>query len=148
VFSTAGSSTTTTNVLVGGPGGSALTGGAGRDILIGGGAAATLTAGSGDDILIAGTTRYNNKLAALAAIMTEWGRTDLTYEQRVQDLFGKGTDGYTGPLLNAQSVARDTAISQLVGGTSGGLDWFWFAQNAKLTDKLGDYSTGETATFE
>src|SRR5207244_12122204 len=45
---------TANNVLVGGAGADALTGGSGRDLLIGGAGADTLRGGGGDDILIGG----------------------------------------------------------------------------------------------
>src|SRR5205085_3461588 len=74
------------NVLVGGGGTDRLLGGQGRDLLIGGAGQATLQAGSGGDILIGGTTAYDNNAAALAAILAEWGRTDIGYTARMADL--------------------------------------------------------------
>jgi RHS repeat-associated protein len=142
-ISVAGSSAD--NVLVGGGGKVALTGGSGRDILIGGGPAA-LHAGSGDDLLIAGTTRYDADITALLAIAREWD-SGLSFQERIQDLFGNGAGGQNGAdLLNAQTVTRETAISQLVGGA--GNDWFWFARNSKSSDKVSGFTDGDAATFE
>jgi RHS repeat-associated protein len=144
-LSTAGSSAT--NVLVGGPGNDVLTGGSGRDILIGGAGAATLHAGTGDDILLAGSTAYDGNLPALLSLAQEWGRTDRTYHQRVQDLFGNGTSGYNGTnLLDAQTVAWHTAISQLFGGP--GQDWFWLSDSGTVADKIVGYTNGEVESFE
>jgi len=82
---------------------------------VGGGGPATLRAGTGTDILIGGSTIYDNNLPALLALMSAWGRTDIDYQQRVQDLFGP-TGGYS---LNAQTVVRDAAVTQLMGANSG-----------------------------
>ncbi len=134
------------NVLVGGSGKDTLQGGSGRDILIGGTGANSLNAGSGDDILIGGSTIYDTNVMALLALLGEWGRTDRTYQQRVQDLFGNGSGGLNGAfLLNAQTITRDAAIDQLFGGA--GSDWFWFSDSGKSADRIGGYSAGEVAGF-
>jgi hypothetical protein len=105
-----------------------LTGGQGRDLLIGGTGAATLNAGVGDDILIGGWTNYDlgstgmtydQKLAALEAIMAEWGSTD-SYATRLSDL---------GSLLNTNTVHDNIAngvdiVDQLHGNASAN-DWFF-----------------------
>jgi hypothetical protein len=144
-FSVAGSGSA--NVVVGGTGATALTGGSGRDILIGGGGPATLHAGTGGDILIGGSTAYNANVAALAALLNEWSRVDIDYEDRVHDLFGTGNGGANGAYqLNSQSVVADTGKSQLVGGS--GSDWFWLAFGPKASDKTSAYTTGEVATIE
>jgi Ca2+-binding RTX toxin-like protein len=68
------------NVPTGHGTGEVLTGGQGRDLLIGGTGAAALHAGIGDDVLIGGWTNYDisssgmtydQKLAALYAIMIQ-----------------------------------------------------------------------------
>lgn len=111
------------NVLVGGSGNDLLYGGSGRDLLIGGGGADTLSAGSGDDLLIGGATDYDSNLVALDAIMAEWGRTDISYQQRIADLDGAASGGLNGQyLLNATTVHDDGASDQLAGG--GGQDWY------------------------
>ncbi len=144
-LSAAGSSAN--NILVGGVGADTLTGGSGRDILIGGGGAASLHAGKGDDVLIGGSTIFDNNLNALAAIMAEWSRADLTYNERIDDLFSGG--GLNGPyLFNAQTIIAGTASSQFFGGSTA-QDWFWLSlNNKKPADKLTGYTTGEVATFE
>jgi uncharacterized protein (TIGR03118 family) len=143
-LSAAGSSAN--NVLVGGSGNDTLQGGDGRDILIGGGGRSSLTAGNGGDILIGGRTAYDANVAALLDLLAEWGRTDRTYEQRVQDLFGNGSGGLNGAfLLDGQTITSDTAIDQLFGG--GGSDWFWFSDNGKSADRIGGFAAGEVAGF-
>src|SRR5207245_4053553 len=87
---------TANNVLLGGAGADALTGGSGRDLLIGGLGADTLRGGGGDDILIGGYTDYDGNLQALCALMKEWGRTmgvGADYNTRVKNL----TDGTGSP---------------------------------------------------
>jgi hypothetical protein len=135
------------NVLVGGPGADSLWGGAGRDILIGGGGPVILHAGTGEDVLIAGTTTYNANLAALAALLAEWGRPDRDQAHRVHDLFGDYSGGLNGQyLLNALTVTSDGGVGQLIGNPAVA-DWFWFAQNARAADRLTGFGSG-TATFE
>jgi Ca2+-binding RTX toxin-like protein len=149
-LSVAGSSAN--NVLVGGKSRNALTGGSqgqgesGRDILIGGGGPGVLQAGSGGDILIGGSTAYDANVAALETLVAEWGRTDIGYAQRVQDLFGGGPGALNGTnLLNTQTVARDVAANQLVGGA--GTDWFWLSESATGGDAFRNVASGEVLSL-
>jgi hypothetical protein len=77
-----------------------LKGGTGRNVLIGRGGGATLDARSslGDNILIGGTTDWDMNLAALQAIMAEWDRTDLGFNDRRSDLLGNGNSLGLKPL--------------------------------------------------
>jgi hypothetical protein len=154
------------NVLTGGAGkGNTLTGGTGRDLLIAGLAASTLNAGSGDDILIGGSTDYDPssaamtydlKLQALYAIMNEWGRTDLGYTARVNDLLGPSAGGTSGGLngssyLNGTTVHDNQKQDILVGAAkkSSALDWFFantISSNALIVDILKNQKTGEVVT--
>jgi hypothetical protein len=144
-LSAAGSSAS--NVLIGGTGTSTLTGGSGRDILFGGGGAAALHAGSGGDILIAGTTVFDANVAALLALIQEWGRADISYTQRVADLIGTGAGGQNGTsFLTAQTIARDAAMNQLFGGT--GPDWFWLSESGKTPDQLSGFVSREVLSLE
>jgi Ca2+-binding RTX toxin-like protein len=144
-LSVAGSSAN--NVLVGGTGNNMLIGGSGRDILIGGGGSDVLRAGSGDDILIGGTTAYNGNLQALLAIMAEWGRTDRSYSQRVQDLYGDASGGLNGGfLLNPSTVTADNTTSQFFGGTGAGLDWFWISEGPSSQDQVNQLTGGDVVT--
>jgi hypothetical protein len=145
VFSAQGSGATTPDVLVGGTGHSTLTGGSGRDILIGGGGPASLVAGGGDDILIGGSTVYDANVAALLALVQEWGRMDIGYAQRIQDLFGTGVGQNGSDVLTAQTITQDVARNQLVGGS--GTDWFWLSESGKTLDRLGNYTGGEVVSF-
>jgi hypothetical protein len=93
-------------------------------LLIGGGGADMLYAGSGGDILIGGTTDYDTNLAALNAIMAEWSRTDLSYDQRITQLDGSMPGGLNGAyVLSAATVHDDGDSDEFVGG--GGLDWYF-----------------------
>ncbi|HVX63619.1 MAG TPA: hypothetical protein VHC19_23555 [Pirellulales bacterium] len=122
------------NVLVGGLDNDLIYGGSGRDLLIGDGGADTLSGGNGDDILIGGTTAYDSNLAALDAIMAEWGRTDISYRQRIADLEGAASGGLNGQyVLNAATVHDDGASDQLVGG--GGQDWYIAGANDVVAGK-------------
>jgi Ca2+-binding RTX toxin-like protein len=128
------------NVLSGGAGndlldvdlnvGSVLTG---RNLLIGGMGLDTLTGGSGEEILIGGTTKYDAKPLALAAIMEEWA-SDTDFALRRTHL----TDGISVPgnpqLGLIQLVPKDKThpkgtvlddknADQLFGGP--GDDWFF-----------------------
>jgi Ca2+-binding RTX toxin-like protein len=132
------------NVLVGNAAANVLTGGKGRNIIIGGAGADTLTAGPQEDLLIAGTTSYDMNDAALAAIATEWFRSDRGFAQRLADLSGNGADDYQGPYLvsdssgsPASTVFDDAAIDTLVGNTSASAtDWFFARTSGANVDLL------------
>jgi hypothetical protein len=140
---------TANNVLTGGGGKNALYGGRGRDLLIAGLGASQLKAGSGDDILIGGRTdydltsgvlTYDQKLAALEAVMAEWGSAD-SYTTRVNDLLaGGGANGSS--LLNSSTVHDNGQVDTLTGTTGSAVDWFL----AGRTDVLQHKRTGEVKT--
>lgn len=123
------------NILVGGAGGDVLTGNGGRDVLLGGDGADTLNGGVGEDLLIAGTTSYDSNLAALEAIMAEWGRTNTNsaYSQRMANLrSGVLTSaGATVRLVEDSTIFHDMSVDQLTGGADS--DWSW-AQNRFFLD--------------
>ena len=129
------------NVLVGGGGSDRLIGGLGRDILIGGAGLSTLQAGSGGDILVGGTTAYDGNAAALAALLAEWGRTDIDYATRIGQLNGSLSGGLNGPyFLNPSTVLSNGLVNKLYGGAE--LDWFF----AGIKDVLFNKTTGEVVT--
>lgn len=118
------------DVLFGGDGDDLLVGGSGRDLMIGGTGSDRLIGNEDDDILIAGFTAFdyspNNLLGfdhddAISAIMAEWTRNDLEYEQRVTHLqSGGGSNGRF--LLDNTTLGADTSEDVLTG--SAGPDWF------------------------
>jgi hypothetical protein len=140
---------TANNVLTGGGGKNTLYGGQGRDLLIAGLGASQLNAGSGDDLLIGGWTAYDltssgmtydRKLAALEAVMAEWGSAD-SYTTRLNDLQGGG--GLNGSfLLNTSTVHDNGKVDTLIGTTGSALDWFL----AGLTDVPKNKKSGEAQT--
>jgi hypothetical protein len=144
------------NVLVGGAGKSnTLYGGQGRDLLIAGLAASQLKAGSAGDILIGGSTdydltstvmTYDTKLAALEAIMAEWGSAD-SYTTRVNDLSNGG--GLNGSYLLNTSTVHDNGQADTLSGFSaaGPLDWFFAsAANPLIADTIKHQNSGEVTT--
>src|SRR5262249_23535620 len=78
------------DILPGEAGDDTLIGGSGRDLLIGGTGQDRLIGNADDDILIGGFTDFDTQPAALAAVMAEWARTDLTYAQRIDHLQNGG----------------------------------------------------------
>lgn len=57
--------------------------------------------------------------------MDEWGRTDLSYQERIAQLDGSVSGGSNGSyLLNASDVYDNNAVNELVVG-GGGRDWFF-----------------------
>jgi Ca2+-binding RTX toxin-like protein len=133
------------NVLQGGAGNDTLRGGNGRDLLVGGVGADVLHGGDGDDILIGGTTDYDSNLAALNAIMAEWGRTDADYATRVKHLNATLSGGLSGAtLLTASTVHDDAALDTLFG--EGGSDWFFAKLSGLNKDTVKDQTTGEVVT--
>jgi hypothetical protein len=141
---------TANNVVIGGGGTNQITGGLGRDLLIAGLGASKLFAGSAGDILIGGWTdydltstamTYDQKLAALEAIMAEWGSAD-SYTTRVSDLTnGGGLNG--SDLLNASTVHDNGQVDTLSGITAASpLDWFF----ASAADIIKHKNSGEATT--
>jgi hypothetical protein len=142
-INTAGSSAN--NVLEGGAGNDTLQAGGGRDLLVGGLGADVLHGDGGDDILIGGTTDYDSNLAALDAIMAEWGRTDADYNTRINHLNGTLSGGLNGSYyLTASTVHDDAAIDTMFG--EGGMDWFFAMQSGSNKDQVKDKATGEVIT--
>jgi hypothetical protein len=100
------------NVLVAGNGMSTLIGGAGRDILIGG-PQSTFRNGKGDDLIIKGVTPFNNDIAALDALMAEWGRAGSDDGTRIKHLIhGGGLNG--DAVLSIAVLARAPAHNTLL----------------------------------
>jgi Ca2+-binding RTX toxin-like protein len=127
-------------VLVGGGGNDTLYGGSGRNLLIAGSGASVLYGGT-DDLLIAGTTSFDNNVAALTALRTEWSRTDIDYLTRIADLSGTQTGGLNGSyLLTSQTVTSNGGGNALYGGV--GQAWF-FAANS---DSIYNLQSGEIVT--
>jgi hypothetical protein len=122
------------NILVGGDGDDELIAGPGRSLLIGGGGHDHLLGNGAEDVLIGGRTAYDGDRAALEAVMAEWGRTDLGYQERVDRLL-HGSGGV--PALNASTVFDDGAADVLEGGK--GRDLFF----ASLGDLLPDRHKNE-----
>jgi hypothetical protein len=101
-------------VLVGGAGADGLTGGAGPNILVGGSGIDTLNGGNAGDILIGGLLSYDDEPAntvdaiALDALLAEWGRSDLGFQDRVNHLNGSVAGGLNSPyVLDGTTVADD-----------------------------------------
>ena len=122
------------SVISGGDGDDDLQGGDGRNVMIGGLGGDDLDGKNGEDILIAGRTNYDNNLAMLDSILTQWSGSGL-YGPRVTSL---------SSLLNSATVTDDGESDSLAGGA--GLDWF-FADtdhpDKKKRDKLNDLAIGE-----
>jgi hypothetical protein len=129
------------NVLEGGSGNDSLIGGHGRDLLVGGLGVDTLQAGSGGDILIGGTTSYDNNFAALAAVLAEWARTDISYSARIAHLNGSTSGGLNGNyLLNSTTIQKDGSANSLYGGS--GQDWYF----AGVLDTVFNQASSEVVT--
>jgi hypothetical protein len=103
------------DLIVGDRSPSTLTGGTGRNILIGGAGRSTLDArrGTGDNILIGGRTDWDMNLAALEAIMAEWDRTDLGFNDRSSDLLNGSNGQGLAPLnvVNGQIILLKPATN-------------------------------------
>jgi hypothetical protein len=147
------------NVLVGHGSNEVLTGGQGRDLLIAGTGSATLNAGSADDILIGGWTNYDltstgltydKKVAALEAIMAEWGRTDESYLQRVANLSNSTVNGVApnglgqngGYFLNLSTVHDNGQADTFGFPAAAPLDWIF----ASAANRLLHQNPGDTIT--
>jgi Ca2+-binding RTX toxin-like protein len=115
----------------------------GRSILIGGVGQDTLRAGVGGDILIGESTDYDSTIAALTALLAEWGQ-GLSYNVRTDHLSGQpgGLNGAYVP-TNA-TVHSDLVSDDLFGGA--GLDWFLARTSGANPDKIKKQDPGEVVT--
>jgi len=133
------------SVLIGGAGNDYLYGGTGRNLLIGGSGADHLYAGSAGDILIAGYTSYDNNPTALAYIMAEWDRTDVSYTTRVKHISGGLSGGLNGTyVFKSSTVSDDNTVDVLNGGA--GMDWFLAHRKGKRQDQVIGQTSGEVIT--
>src|SRR5262249_56770264 len=121
-------------------------GGSGNDILIGGLGNDTLQGNGGDDVLIGGTTSYDANVAALCAVLREWGRSDVSYSSRVNHLQG-GSGGLNGSYLLTLATVFDDGVTDTLYGNAG-TDWF-FARGPGYSwqkDRVQDRVSGEGLT--
>jgi hypothetical protein len=134
------------SVLVGGAGSDYLYGGTGRNLLIGGLGADHLYAGSAGDILIAGYTSYDNNPTALAYVMAEWDRTEVSYTTRVKQLGGNQSGGLNGSyFLKSATVFDDNNTPDVLTGGAG-MDWFFAHKKGKHPDQVIGETSGEVVT--
>jgi hypothetical protein len=117
-------------VLMGGAGDDTLTAVGGRNILVGGSGMDILNGGNDGDILIGGLLSSYDEvnrtvdIVALNALQTEWSRTDLSYQDRVDHLNGSVPGGVNGSyVLNDTTVFDDGVMDTLSGGA--GENWLF-----------------------
>jgi len=132
------------DVLVGGDGNDLLNGGGGRNLVIGGHGADTIFSAFGEDIVIGGYTRYDDRPAALAAVMTEW-TSSRSLAERVANLSGAGSANRSngnvfliakGP---AATVFDDTNIDTIAASDR---DWIFAELDGPFRDRLVGPRTG------
>ncbi|HEX3148345.1 MAG TPA: Calx-beta domain-containing protein [Gemmataceae bacterium] len=125
------------SALVGGMGNDTITGGNGPDILVGGLGIDSLNGGGGNDILIGNKVVYEDDLSAMRMLRLEWGRTDISQQQKMDHLSGFLSGGQNGTYyLNPTTIQEDNAIDDLWGGV--GTDWFFAAPSGPWADRRRD----------
>ncbi len=124
------------DALVGMGGDDTLSGGAGRDILIGGDGADTLDGGSGENIIIGGNYANQTNVAALAALMSEWARTDLDFASRVDHLNGTTPFGLNGIWTLTPSTVLDDGAADTLSGDGTLPNWYWIESVGGVADVL------------
>jgi hypothetical protein len=143
------------NVILGGSGDDTMTAGAvdddgtcsgdecgGRNVLIGGAGVDAISGKGGEDLLIAGITAFDSEYTALFSILSEWSRSDQTYEQRVDHLRGDVGGGHNGSNhLTASTVSDDSDADQLSGNA--GRDWFFVRLSGPVNDVITDLDANE-----
>jgi Ca2+-binding RTX toxin-like protein len=138
------------NVLSGLAGNDTLTGGDGNDILLGGAGSDTLSGGNQQDVVIGTSYSQQANVAALVALMAEWGRTDgVAYQDRIDHLTGHVSGGNNGSFLltttgSSPTVTEDGATDTLTGGAD--LDWF-IQHTGTNADSITDPNNGGTETI-
>jgi Ca2+-binding RTX toxin-like protein len=127
-------------VLLGDTGNDTLIGGSGRDLLLGGSGASRLEATSMEDIVVAGTSAYDltvpstQTLAALDAIMAEWGRTDIDFLTRVGHLQGTLAGGLNGASFLNTSTVHDNGVKDTI-VLSGQPEWVFLSAKGQDVDR-------------
>ncbi len=131
------------DVLSGGTGDDLLVGGQGRDFLLAGEGADRIVGNADDDILIAGFLNFSDEQRSIAAIMSEWTRTDRSYEQRIENISGVESGSTYSSRTNGshflkyqETVLDDTDEDVLTG--SAGEDWFFFNSDEDRATDLKD----------
>jgi hypothetical protein len=134
------------SVLVGGADGDYLYGGSGRNLLIGGLGSDVLYAGSAGDIVIGGYTKYDSNTTALAYIMAEWDRTDVSYSTRVKHLSGSLRGSLSSSyFLKSTTVLDDSNTRDVLNGGAG-VDWYFVHKKGKRQDQVIGQTSGEVVT--
>ena len=127
------------DVLVAGSSDDLVSGGAGNDVLIGCDGEDQLSGDGGEDILIGGNTSWDEDLAALQAIIAEWGKVPPNQSSKVAHLTSNGKGGLNNPYKLRTgadgNVFDDAAVDVLTGGT--GDDWF-FRKTGTNADIISD----------
>jgi hypothetical protein len=142
--STLGTTSSGDSILIGGSGSSTLSDtGSGYNILISGGGVDSVT-GSGNDILIGGTTNYDAdtpaNIAALDAILAEWGSSDTYALKTAKILTGVGPGSIDA--LNISEVTPDSVASTLSDGSASTQNnWFVVGGLDKVTKKSNEAAT-------
>lgn len=121
-------------MLVGSAQPNVLKGGTGRSFIIGGLGSDQIQGGGGDAILIGGTTSFDADPVALAALMAEWTRADLSFEKRLEHLMTGNNGALNGRYtLSKKTVVSDGASNDLTG--AGGTTWFFVNQDTDTIKK-------------
>jgi hypothetical protein len=103
----------------------------------------SLVGNGGEDILIAGSTDFDANDAALCAIMHEWTRCNVSYDNRIAHL--KNGGGQNGQVrLNPATVDDDASQDRLTGSSS--RDWFFANLECGVRDKVTDAHCNEVRT--
>jgi glucose/arabinose dehydrogenase len=121
------------SVLAGGAGQDVLIGGRGGDVLIGGrGGGDTLLSVYGNDLLVAGATTFDADVRALDAVLREWTRSDVGYDQKQADLAGTGGPGFASRLngdVFLTAAGPDATVQSNGGGNTllaaRGRNWYF-----------------------
>jgi ELWxxDGT repeat protein len=133
------------DILVGDAGANVLNGNGGRDLIIGGGGNDTINGGGGEDLIIAGSTSYDRNAAALRALAAFWGRTDLSFLERVVGIATgvryRDQSGTHLAALNLLTVQHDAGQARLTGGS--GRDVFFAHLGGKQPDVITDLSPND-----
>ena len=129
------------DVVVGGDGNDRLYGGGERDLLIGGRGQDRIYGQAGEDILIAGTTDYDNNLAAVDVIMSEWTRA-IAYATRVVNVVnGNGLLMGTGVRLDRTNTLDDDGDYDILEGNGDRDLFFYNYSGAGMKDKVNDLTS-------
>jgi hypothetical protein len=93
--------------------------------------------------MVAGTTTYDLNDVATEAILAEWDRTDLNFDQRISNLIDGGSSSLNGSYDLTPSTVRSNELSNTITSNSAGQSWIF----ARLSDSILNHKPSDDVEY-